>query len=102
MTVLVRYTPTGMTLDQYNSIGQKLNEEAGTWPPAGLLAHVCFDAGGGDLHVSEVWESREQQQAFAEKLMPHLQAENVDLDSEPQFLDVAGYMFVEASSDTGD
>ena len=45
--------PTGMTLDQYNSIGQKLNEEAGTWPPAGLLAHVCFDAGGG-LHVSEV------------------------------------------------
>ena len=48
-----------MTSDQYNTVGQKL-DEAGIWPPAGLLAHVCFDAGGG-LHVSEVWESREQQ-----------------------------------------
>ena len=100
MPVLVRYTPSGMTSDQYDSVGRNLNE-AGVWPPAGLLAHVCFDSGGG-LHVSEVWESREQQQAFAEKLLPHLQEANVDLSGEPQVLDVRGYMFVEASSETGD
>lgn len=100
MPVLVRYTPSGMTSDQYNNVGRKL-DEAGVWPPPGLLAHVCFDAGGG-LQVSEVWESREQQQAFAEKLWPHLQDENVDLSGEPQFLEVEGYMFVEASSETGE
>lgn len=100
MAILVRYTPSGMTSDQYNSVGRKLND-AGVWPPAGLLAHVCFAAGDG-LHVSEVWESREQQQTFAETLTPHLQAENVDLSGEPQFLDVEGYTFVEASSENGD
>ncbi len=100
MAVLVRYTPTGMTSDRYNSVGRKL-DEAGIWPPAGLLAHVCFAAGEG-LHVSEVWESREQQQAFAEKLTPHLQAENVDLSGEPQYSEVEGYMFVEASSESAE
>jgi len=98
--VLVRYTPSGLTLDQYNSVDRKL-KKAGVWPPAGLVAHVCFDAGGG-LHVSEVWKSREQHQAFAERLMPLLQEANVDLSGGPQFLDVESYMFVEASSESSD
>lgn len=100
MPILVRYTPSGMTSDQYNTVGQKLNE-SGMWPPAGLLAHVCFHAGDG-LYVSEVWESRDQQEAFAEKLWPHLQDANVDLSGEPEFLDVEGWTFKESSSDTSD
>jgi hypothetical protein len=89
-----------MTSEQYNSVGQKL-EEGGHWPPEGLLAHVCFGT-SGNLRVSEVWESREQQEQFAQNLMPVLQEENVELTGEPEFLEVEGYLMREASSEAGD
>ena len=100
MAVLVRFVPRGMTGEQYDNVGRRL-EEAGKWPPEGLLAHVCFDGGDG-LRVSEVWESREQQERFAESLMPALQEEGVDFAAQPEYLAVQGYLFREASSDSGD
>ena len=100
MVILIRFSPSGMTSEQYDSVGRKL-EEAGHWPPEGLLAHVCFGA-SGDLRVSEVWESREQQEQFAQKLMPALQEENVELSGEPEILEVEGYLMREASSESGD
>ena len=100
MAILVRFTPSGMTSEQYNSVGQKL-QDVGAWPPEGLLAHVCFGS-SGNLRVSEVWESPEQQQRFGEKLMPVLQEENVDVSGEPEILEVEGYFMREASSQAGD
>ena len=100
MAVLFRFTPSGMTSEQYNAVGKRL-QEAGAWPPAGLLAHVCFGP-SGNLHVSEVWESREQQAQFAEKLTPALQDENIDVTTEPQMIEVEGYFLREASSESGD
>jgi hypothetical protein len=100
MAILIRFAPSGLTSEQYNSVGKKL-EGAGVWPPDGLLAHVCFGS-SGNLRVSEVWESRQQQEQFAEHLMPLLQEENVDLTGEPEILDVEGYFMREASSDAGD
>ena len=100
MAVLVRLTPRGMTAEQYDAVGRKL-EEAGDWPPDGLLAHVGFGS-DGDLLVSEVWESREQQERFAEALMPILREQGVEFATEPQFLDVHGYLFREASSESRD
>ena len=100
MAVLFRFTPSGMTSEQYNAVGKKL-QDSGAWPPPGLLGHVCFGS-SGNLHVSEVWESREQQEQFAEKLLPALQDENVDVTSEPQMIEVEGYFLREASSDSGD
>jgi hypothetical protein len=100
MAILIRYPATGLTTEQYNTVGQKL-QDAGAWPPQGLLAHVCFGT-SGDLRVSEVWESREHQEQFAEKLMPVLQEENVDVSGEPEILDVEGYFMREASSESGD
>ena len=100
MAVLVRYTPRGMTAEQYDAVGRKL-EEAGHWPPDGLLAHVGFRSDEG-VHVSEVWQSREQQEGFAQALMPIIQGEGVVFEGEPQYLEVAGYLFREASSDAGD
>ena len=41
------------------------------------VAHVCFGT-DGDLHVSEIWESSEQWEAFGEKLMPLLQEVGID------------------------
>src|SRR3954468_14900818 len=100
MAILIRFAPSGMTSEQYNSVGQKL-QDAGDWPPQGLLAHVCFGS-SGNLRVSEVWASREQQEQFAQKLMPALKEENVAISGEPEILEVEGYFMREASSDSGD
>ena len=100
MAILIRFTPSGMTSDQYNAVGQKL-QDGGQWPPDGLLAHVCFGS-SGNLRVSEVWESREQQEQFAASLMPLLQEENINLSGEPEIIEVEGYFMREASSEAGD
>jgi hypothetical protein len=97
VAVLVRFTPSGMTRDQYWGVGKKL-EDAGHWPPPGLLAHVCFGS-DGDLRVSEVWESRDQQEQFAQALMPVLEEEGIGFAGEPEFLDVAAYDFKDARTD---
>jgi len=100
MAILIRFTPSGLTSEQYDAVGRKL-EEGGHWPPEGLLAHVCFGS-SENLRVSEVWESREQQEQFAEHLMPLLQEENVDLAGDPEILEVEAYLMREASSESGD
>ena len=100
MAILIRFTPSGLTSEQYKSVGEKL-QESGNWPPDGLLAHVCFGT-SGNLRVSEVWESREQMERFGESLMPVLQEQNVDLSGEPEVIEVEGYFMREASSEAGD
>jgi hypothetical protein len=97
MPILVRYAPRGLTADQYWGVGRKL-EDAGQWPPPGLLAHVCFGS-EGDLRVSEVWESRDQQEQFTQALMPVLQETGIDVEGEAEFFDVEGYDFTEARSE---
>ncbi len=97
VAILVRFTPSGMTRDQYWSVGKKL-DESGHWPPAGLLAHVCFGE-EGDLRVSEVWESREQQEQFAQALMPVLGEVGIDLSGEPEFLSVEAYELKDARTE---
>src|SRR3954466_2359063 len=77
MAILVRYTPAGMTAEQDDNGGRKL-EDGGNWPPQGLLAHVCFGS-SGNLLVSEVWESRDLQEQFAQRLRPYLGEAKVDL-----------------------
>jgi hypothetical protein len=100
MAILIRFTPSGLTSEQYDAVGRKL-EDSGHWPPDGLLAHVCFGS-SGNLRVSEVWESREQQEQFAEHLMPVLEEESVNLSGDPEILEVQGYFMREASSESGD
>ena len=91
MAILVRYTPDGMTAEQYENVGRKL-EEAGQWPPQGMLGHVGFGHDGSVL-VSEVWDSREQQEQFAERLMPLLQEEGITFRGQPEIIEVVGYDF---------
>ena len=45
--------------------------------------HVCFGP-EDDIRVSEIWESREQFQAFGEKLQPALQEADIQLAGEPE------------------
>ena len=44
---------------------------------------MCF-GDDGDLKVSEIGDSREQMEAFGEKLMPVLSEAGIELSREPQ------------------
>ena len=76
MSVLIRFAPRDLSTQKYDESIRKL-EEAGGFPPDGLDLHVCFGS-DGDLRVSEVWDSREQLDAFGERLMPILAELGID------------------------
>jgi hypothetical protein len=84
--IVVRFHPAGLTKAQYDATVERINAELGEATPDGALVHVCFGT-DGDLHVSEIWESREKWQAFGEKLMPILAAAGVD-PGQPDVFDV--------------
>ena len=70
MSIVVRFTPPSLTQEQYDESIRRLREQ-GIFPPEGMDYHICFGE-TGRLRVSEIWDSREQWQAFGEKLMPVL------------------------------
>ena len=86
MSVVARFTPTNLTAEKYEEANRRL-EEAGVWPPEGLDYHVCFGS-EGNLRVSEIWDSREQQSAFAERLLPILAEVGIEFSGEPEFFKV--------------
>ena len=85
MSILVRWTPPALTAEQYDESVGKL-EAQGNWPPDGLDYHVCFSA-NGNLHVSEIWDSKEQFEAFGERMMPVLEEVGID-PGEPTFIEI--------------
>jgi hypothetical protein len=66
----------GMSAAQYDDVIRKL-EAAGAGKPAGRLYHVCYGE-PNDLHVTDVWDSMENFEAFGQTLMPILQKEGID------------------------
>ncbi len=87
MAILVRYAPPGMTRAEYDQASEQVETRL-QWPPDGLILHVCFGS-DGDMRVSEVWESREQLEAFQENLMPVLTEAGIQVEGrEPEYLDV--------------
>jgi hypothetical protein len=85
MSILIRFAPPALTADQYEESVRKL-EAAGDFPPAGLDYHVCFGT-EGSLRVSEIWDSRQQFEAFGERLMPILADVGID-PGEPEILEI--------------
>ena len=86
MSVLVRFTPSSATTaEQYDETIRRL-QEAGDFPPPGMEYHVCF-LSDGSLRVSEIWDSREQLDAFGERLMPVLAEVGID-PGEPEMLEI--------------
>ena len=85
MSVLIRFTPVSVTAQQYDETIRRL-EEAADFPPEGLEYHVCF---GSDesIRVSEIWDSREQLEAFGERLMPLLAEMGID-PGEPEVVEI--------------
>jgi hypothetical protein len=87
VSVVVRFKPTGLTREQYDESIKRL-EEVGHWPNTdGMQLHVLF-GDDGDLHVSEIWDSREQLQAFGEILVPILTDIGIQFSGEPEIFEV--------------
>jgi len=86
MSLLIRFAPTSeTTAEQYDETIRRFEEE-GDFPPEGMEYHVCFVA-DGNLRVSEIWDSREQLEAFGQRLMPVLQEVGVD-PGEPEIMEI--------------
>jgi hypothetical protein len=86
MSIVVRFQPTSLTSEQYDESLRRL-EEGGAFPPDGLDYHVCFGS-EGSLRVSEIWDSREQLEAFGERLMPLLTEVGIEFSGEPEIFEV--------------
>jgi hypothetical protein len=85
MSIVVRFHPANLTAAKYDEMHPKLEEEG--FPPDGLDYHVCF--GNDDqLTVSEIWDSREQFEAWGEKMMPILMEHGMEFSGEPEVFEV--------------
>ena len=85
--ILARFTPASdVTTEQYDETISRL-EQSGDWLPEGLAYHVAFKS-NGNLRVSEIWDSREQFDAFGERLMPMLKDVGIELSGQPETLEI--------------
>ncbi len=75
-----------MTGEKYDEVMPAI-EALSQFPPDGLAFHVAFSS-GGSFRVSEVWDSREQFEAFGEHLMPILNEGGVELAGAPEIIEV--------------
>jgi hypothetical protein len=85
MSIVVRFSPRSLTAETYDTVLSQL-KGADFWPPDGLDYHVAFGS-DGDLKVSEIWDSREQFQAFGEHLMPVLREAGIEFAGEPEIFE---------------
>ena len=87
MSIVVRFHPSNATREKYDESLRRM-EEAGIWPhPPGLDVHVAFGP-ADDMRVSEIWSSREQFEAYGEKLMPILADMGIEFSAEPEIFEV--------------
>jgi len=76
MSFVFNFSPSGFPLDKYNEVIKQLND-AGAGAPKGRSYHVCY----GDpksVHVTDVWDSMEDFQAFGQTLLPIMHAAGAD------------------------
>ena len=87
MSILVRFTGApSLTSEDYDRTMPAI-EASGEFPPDGLDYHLAFSA-GGSFRVSEVWDSKEQFEAFGERLMPILAEAGIELAGPPEIIEV--------------
>ena len=85
MSIVVRFSPTNVTTEKYEETLRRL-KEAGEFPPAGMEYHILFGP-DENLRVSEIWDSREQLEAFGERLMPILSDVGIEFSAEPEIFE---------------
>ena len=85
MAIVLRFAPQGMTTAKYDEVITKL-EQAGAGSPPGRLYHVSF-GDPDNLRVSDIWDSRESFEKFAQTLGPILEEMGIT-GGEPEELTV--------------
>jgi hypothetical protein len=87
MSIVVRYAPVpSSTTEQYDEVIGRL-QESGEMPADGFDYHVAFHS-GGQLLVSEVWDSQEQLETFGKRVMPLLADVTLEHSGQPEIFDV--------------
>jgi hypothetical protein len=85
MSFIFNFKPSGFPLTKYNEVIKKLNA-AGAGAPKGRKYHVCY--GNPDsVHVTDVWDSMENFQAFGKTLVPIMKALGAD-PGQPEIVEV--------------
>jgi hypothetical protein len=85
MPILIRYTHTSLTREQYNKVNEILQENGPGGPPQQLQLHVMFGE-ESDLRVSEIWESDPAwQQAWDGGLKAALSTAGVEFSEPDKF-----------------
>jgi hypothetical protein len=74
-----------LTAEQYDEVVRRLTE-AGVFPADGLDYEVCFGS-GDNLRVSQIWDSRDQLDAFGARLRPILAELGID-PGDPEVVEV--------------
>ena len=87
MSILVRFNPASLIAEQYDESTARLEQAGLEFPPEGLEYHVCFGS-DGNLRVSEIWDSKEQFEAFGERLMPMLAEVGIEFSGEPEIVEI--------------
>jgi hypothetical protein len=85
VSVLIRFAPPSLTAQQYDDVVRRLNE-TGVFPADGLEYEICFGS-EGNLKVSQVWDSKEQMEAFGARLRPILAEAGIN-PGEPEIVEV--------------
>jgi hypothetical protein len=62
-----RFVKTGLTADEYDQMRERLG--VGDTPPPGGVFHAAAVGEDGKIRIFEVWDSRAQAEAWAEKVM---------------------------------
>ena len=92
MAIAAQLDFKGATLAQYDQVIQKMGLHPGGPTPPGALFHWVAQTADG-IRVVDVWQSREQFEAFAQQQIGPITKE-VGIPSEPelQFFEVHNYL----------
>ena len=87
MSIVVRFHPANVTKEMYDESLRAWNRPGSGPIRPDLKSTFSFES-EGNLHASEIWSSREEFEAFGEKLMPILSDIGVEFSAEPEIFEV--------------
>jgi hypothetical protein len=85
MALIVHFAPKGMDHEKYAEVLRRL-EAAGSGAPPGRLHHACYGDSSA-LRVTDVFDTKQNFEAFGGVLMPILVALGID-PGKPEIVDV--------------
>jgi len=89
MSIVVRLSPkSSVTAEKYDKSWEALEKAGLEFPPPGLDYHVCFFGPDGNILVSQIWDTREQFEAFGERLIPVLAKDGIEFSGPPAIFEV--------------